>query len=294
MRFVVFGSEGIIGSDLVSQLSGNHNVVAVDANIDECKIETDNTIKYIQANILDPGAVRAILEQGDVVVNLAGISRITDCNTDVVKSLEVNVVGAVVLLEASLNAKCDHFFQASSLYANGPWGGFYSCSKRAIEDYIACYSRVKKLNSTIVRYGSVFGGGTDSNSLMAKIILASKPNYLGAALNINPNLVRDYIPVDLVNNFIIKNAGNPELYSKTIEFEFGEKMDVKKLIEIMQRNEQRSLTRSLSFSQSAVEDFGQYTDSPSGLHSFTVETMKLESEGKNLQDYLLDLSDDLS
>ena len=66
--------------------------------------------------------------------------------------------------------KVKRFVHASSIYANSSQGGFYSCSKRAADDYVQEFNKLYKLDYNILRFGSVYGSRSDRSNGVRKII----------------------------------------------------------------------------------------------------------------------------
>lgn len=74
MKVVVSGAKGFIGSNLLNALKGEFNFVALDVE-----------------EICKPEVVEFSFQQADVLIHLAGLSSIADCEKDVYKAYTVNV-----------------------------------------------------------------------------------------------------------------------------------------------------------------------------------------------------------
>lgn len=136
MRYCVTGSSGFIGSHVVKALRDAGNDV----------VELDLKIGYDIRKFRDCQRVQG----SDVVIHLAAIADVRQCEANRSAAHETNVTGFLNVLEASMDA--GRFVYASSAAVHG--NTFYGATKRANEAYAAIRPSVG------LRYYNVYGRGS--------------------------------------------------------------------------------------------------------------------------------------
>ena len=126
--------------------------------------------KMVVGDIMNFKLLKKTLINKDYVFNFSGISQLDIAINKPFKTAKFNILGLLNILEACKLNKVQRFIQASSIYSLSNDGGFYSCSKRAAEDYIREYEKKFHLNYTILRYGSLYGVRADKTNGIFKII----------------------------------------------------------------------------------------------------------------------------
>jgi len=168
MKVIVFGGSGFLGSHVADALSNaGHQVTIFDVQHSPYLREDQ---KMIVGDILDEGAVSRAITGQEAVYHLAGIADIDECARRPVDTVRYNVLGTVILLEASRNAGIKRFVFAGSVYVYSESGSFYRSSKQACELFIENYHRLYALPYTIVRYGSLYGERSDERNSIYRII----------------------------------------------------------------------------------------------------------------------------
>ena len=155
MKTIVFGGAGFVGSHLADALSeAGHEVTIFDLRKSPYqKFSQENVIGDIQ----DQEQVFAVVQQSDVVYNLAGIADLDDAGTRPIETVRRNILGNTIILDACARAKIKRYIYASTIYVYSEKGGFYRCSKQACEMYIEEFQRKFGLEFTILRYGTLYG-----------------------------------------------------------------------------------------------------------------------------------------
>ena len=120
--------------------------------------------EIIIGDILDKKAVFDAVKGCDYIYNFAGMADLNAATTEPLRTIEQNIVGTAILLEATLRSRAKRFIQASTIYVYSDTGGFYRCSKQAAELYVEEYNRKFGLEYTILRYGTVYGPRADSRN----------------------------------------------------------------------------------------------------------------------------------
>ena len=168
MKVIVLGGSGFLGSHVADALSNaGHQVTIFDVQHSPY-LRADQ--KMIVGDILDEGAVSRAIAGQEAVYHLAGIADIDECARRPVDTVRYNVLGTVIILEASRNAGIKRFVFAGSVYVYSESGSFYRSSKQACELFIENYHRLYALPYTIVRYGSLYGERSDERNSIYRII----------------------------------------------------------------------------------------------------------------------------
>lgn len=125
MRILITGAAGVMGRILTKALASNHALVLVDMRVPQetaddkfCHVATQHT--YVKMDISDQSGLQQLMRASnpDAVIHLAAILGKQTAWEQILRS---NVVGAINVLEASLDAKVDRVIYASS---NNVYGGY--------------------------------------------------------------------------------------------------------------------------------------------------------------------------
>ncbi|MBI2889515.1 MAG: NAD(P)-dependent oxidoreductase [Nitrospirae bacterium] len=159
MKILVLGGSGFIGSHLADALSeGDHEVTIFDRRRTR---HLSPAQVFVQGDLLCAEQLREVVRGHHVVYQMAGIPHLEIGRDHPVETVEQNVLGTVLALEASRLAGVKRFIYASSIYVYSEEGSFYRCSKQAAELYIEEYERRYGLEYVILRYGTVYGPRAD-------------------------------------------------------------------------------------------------------------------------------------
>jgi UDP-glucose 4-epimerase len=162
MKAIVFGGSGFIGSHVADSLTeAGHEVAIFDLKPSPYLLPAQ---EMIIGNILDENAVFEAVRGCDYVYSFAGITDLDDATTKPLETIQQNIMGTTILLEASRRNKIKRFIYASTIYVYSDKGGFYRCSKQAAELYIEEYQRKFGFDYTILRYGTVYGPRADNRN----------------------------------------------------------------------------------------------------------------------------------
>ncbi len=165
MKIIVTGGSGFIGSNVVKNLSKNHEVKIFDfkkpANLDN---------EFIQGDIKDTKNVIDSIKDCDVVIHLAATLGVIHTEENPVLTLDTNLGGTKNVLEACRINKIKKIIFSSSSEVYGeplkiPMNEddkpipitTYGVSKFAAEEYIKAYSRNFGLEYTMFRLFNVYG-----------------------------------------------------------------------------------------------------------------------------------------
>ncbi|MHA2052757.1 MAG: NAD-dependent epimerase/dehydratase family protein [Candidatus Hodarchaeales archaeon] len=168
MKFVIFGGSGFLGSHVSDALTNaNHDVTIFDLVPSQY---LNKKQRMVTGDILDSKAVHKVVERADVVYNFAGVADILEAKENPLKTVELNILGNTIILEACRKNDVKRLVFASSLYVYSQTGSFYRSSKQACELIIEDYNRAYGLPFTILRYGSLFGPRADERNWIYKIL----------------------------------------------------------------------------------------------------------------------------
>ena len=191
-RVLVFGGFGFLGFYLVKELLRRGYSVTV-ADIKESP-ELMREVDYVKCDISNPSDVEKVFESDkiDIVYNLAGFANLEQAIKFPLKTIELNVVANMYVLDQCLKHKIQKFVYANSAYAMSNKGSFYGISKLASEKIIEEYNKRYNLPFVILRYGSVYSERAYENNyiynLVKEAVLDKKIDHKG-----DGNEIREYI-----------------------------------------------------------------------------------------------------
>jgi UDP-glucose 4-epimerase len=110
MKVVITGSESFVGKELISQLSDNNfEIIGFDSGN-----MRSNDYEFHQADIRSPQIHQLIPDGTDALIHLAALSRAQDCRVKPYECFDINVMGTLNLINASVTKKVKQFIFASS------------------------------------------------------------------------------------------------------------------------------------------------------------------------------------
>ena len=168
LKVIVFGGSGFIGSHVAESLYKKGFQVTV-ADLKKCE-DLNKNISFQKVDINNQKRVINLVKNSSIVFNFAAIADIQDSYDDPLKTLNVNIIGCANILKACVQNKVKKFVLASSIYANTSQGGFYRVSKQSCEIMTMEFSKVYKLDYTILRFGSIYGPRSNLTNGLLKIV----------------------------------------------------------------------------------------------------------------------------
>ena len=236
---LVTGGAGFIGSHLVERLAGKEEaIVTVFDNYDDfypgkeknvASLRSMDRIELVRGDITDYSSIFSVLKGKEFVFHLAAQAGIRYCNEFPRKANTVNVEGTLNVLIAAREQKIEKLVYASSssIYGdpvylpmdekhptcpNSPYGA----SKLAAEQYTKVFARVYGMDTTSLRYFSVYGprGRPDQviYAFAQNIAIGREPVIFG-----DGNQTRDFTYVsDVVDGTLLamkKDASSGESFN---------------------------------------------------------------------------------
>jgi UDP-glucose 4-epimerase len=173
---LVFGGFGFLGYYLVRELlHRNYQVSVADINVNE---ELLSQVNYFKCDISNNEEVNQVFDSAtfDIVYNLAGFANLDYAIDNPLKTMQLNVIGNIYIIEACLVHKIEKFVYASSAYAVSNKGSFYGISKLASEKIIEEYNKKHNLSFVILRYGSVYSEREYDNNYIYNLVKGAVMN----------------------------------------------------------------------------------------------------------------------
>jgi|TARA_B110000971_G_scaffold219365_1_gene260322 UDP-glucose 4-epimerase len=241
---ILFGASGFIGSHVLNILKKREfNVIASD--IKKNKWTKDDS-KFIETDILNYSKLNKIQNKTDYFLIFSAISDIEESNSNPLKTLNVNVIGLINILNLAVKLKVKKIIFASTIYVNSNEGGIYKVTKLAGEELIKEFKKNHNLDFTIIRYGSVYGPRSGLNNGIYKILnnalVNKKLQYFGSK-----DTLREYIHVidaaestidlidDKYNNQIITLTGKESTKVQDLLLLIKDIMSIKSKIKFLNK-----------------------------------------------------------
>tara|TARA_Y100000389_G_C17453848_1_gene516690 strand:+ start:1969 stop:2865 length:897 start_codon:yes stop_codon:yes gene_type:complete len=288
-KVLIIGGSGFLGSHVADILSEKkYEVTIIDTNKSRW-IKKEQ--KFIKGDILNPEKFLHILKKNQYVYNFAAVSDITEANDDAEKTVKINILGLVKLLSLCVKAKVKQYFHASTIYVSGSHGGFYKSSKLSAESYVKEFYKLKGLNYSILRFGTLYGPRSSSSnglySIVEKSLKKKKIIYSG-----NPESMRDYIHIVDAAKVCEKAIRNKEFKNKTIVISGPELFKIKDVLKII--SEITGIKKVQYVAQNAIKKHTHYQVTPYSISEEKNFAMKYSDRfnvdfGQGLQNLITEL-----
>jgi UDP-glucose 4-epimerase len=259
MRIIVTGGAGFIGSHVADALlAASHDVLVLDDLSTGRRENVPSRAQFVQADIRDAALVERTFAdfKPEVVTHQAAQTSVSISTREPVRDAEINVIGSLNILQASVKHRVRKLVFASTggaIYGEIPdtkrastdWPprplSPYACSKFAVENYLAAYASEHGLKSTVLRYANVYGPRQDPHgeagvvAIFGERILRGEPIQINARKELGDDgCVRDYVYVaDVVKANIL--AIDDALPTSPINVGTGEATTTLALARMMER-----------------------------------------------------------
>ena len=271
-KIVVTGGAGFIGSHIAESFAKDgHEIIIVD-NLDpyysvDLKLRNIDLVlksgdaSFIQADVRNLGRMREIIDNTvDYVYHEAAQAGVRISVDDPFKSNEVNVLGTLNVLRASLEADVKKVINASSssIYGKVKYLPFdeqhpaepvspYGVSKLAAEHYCRVFNEVYGLPTTSLRYFTVYGPRMRPDlaiSIFTRKMLLNEPITVFG----DGEQTRDFTYIEDVVEANKRLLDNKATDGKVLNIGSGNRISVNDLIENL---------RDITFSNSCVLNAGK-------------------------------------
>ena len=184
---LVTGGAGFIGSHLVDALVADGCRVTVLDDLSSGSLNNlarlGGRIRFIEADIRDPGAMLRALEGVEVVFHQAAVVAVQASVEDPAGTADINDMGTLRVLDAARRSKCRRVVLASScaVYGDGPELpkhealqpaplSPYAAQKLSNEIYAGLFYSLYGLETVCLRYFNVYGPRQDPSSPYSGVI----------------------------------------------------------------------------------------------------------------------------
>ena len=252
-RCLVTGGAGFIGSHIASALVARGDEVRVLDNLSAGKRENlahlGNKVQFIEADLIDAGAVAQAVAGVDLVFHQAALASVPRSVEAPLETHAACVTGTVTLLDAARKAKVRRVVYAASSSAYGDQPGSakretdlpaplspYAAAKLAAEQYCQAFYHTYGLETAAVRYFNVFGPRQDPNSLYSAVIPLFSVRMLSGK---SPGIYgvgeqwRDVTYVDNVVEGNLLASEAPGAVGRTINIANGRSTDLLTLVRLI-------------------------------------------------------------
>lgn len=248
VRVMVTGGAGFVGGELVRLLSPKHDVLVADLlryGAPDWLTRDEADFRFQRVDLRDAAATRALVEyfRPEVIVHLAAIHYIPECDADPANAVATNVTGTVNLLASCPPGVRFVFASSGAVYRpdEAPHREFestlepadiYGMTKLQGEQYVRAFAADRGVPAAIVRLFNVIGPGETNPHLLPAIVAQLREGVESIGLgNIWPK--RDYIDVlDAASGFAAAAlGGNPEgVDCETINLGSGQQYSVDEIL----------------------------------------------------------------
>ena len=192
-KAVVVGGSGFIGSHVADHLSDAGYQVTIYDKTKSQWLRSDQ--KIVIGDVLDSKKLNQTIDSAEVVYNFAAMADLNQALEQPHKTVNINILGNLNVLDACHTSGVKRFIYASTVYVHSREGGFYRCSKQASEAYVEEYQKIFGLDYTILRYGSLYGPRADETNGVYRIVQSALKNGF-VSYEGDPDAMREYINVE--------------------------------------------------------------------------------------------------
>ena len=230
MNSLVVGWSGFLGSHVADALTQQGHRVTVYDRRPSPYLQAGQAM--VVGDLLDESTLRRAVTGFDVVYHFAGVADLDEANQRPVETVQQNVLGTTMLLEACRQAGVRRVMYASTVYVHSHAGGFYRCSKQACELYLEAFQQVYGLPYTILRYGSLYGPRANETNAVHRYLTEALRHGTIEALG-DGEEIREYIHVEDAARSSV-DALAPEFENQYVLLTGHQPLTVKALLEVIQ------------------------------------------------------------
>ena len=192
-KAVVVGGSGFIGSHVADHLTDAGYQVTIYDKTESPWLKPEQAM--VMGDIQDSDKLNHSIAGAEVVYNFAALADLNQALEEPIKTVNINILGNLNVMEACHAHGVKRFIYASTVYVHSREGGFYRCSKQASEAYVEEYQKIYGLDYTILRYGSLYGPRADQTNGLYRVVKSALENgkvrYEG-----DVDAMREYIHVE--------------------------------------------------------------------------------------------------
>jgi len=192
-KAVVVGGSGFIGSHVADHLTDAGYQVVIYDNTKSQWLRSEQDM--VLGDVQDLDGLHQAISGAGVVYNFAALADLNQALEQPIKTININILGNLNVMEACRAHGVRRFIYASTVYVHSREGGFYRCSKQASEAYVEEYQEIYGLDYTILRYGSLYGPRADETNGLYRVVKTALENGI-VRYEGNVDAMREYIHVD--------------------------------------------------------------------------------------------------
>jgi len=228
-KAVVVGGSGFIGSHVADHLTqAGYQITIYDKTYSKyLRKEQDMVVGDVQ----DSDKLHQVIAGAGVVYNFAALADLNQAIKEPIKTININILGNLNVMEACHKYGVKRFIYASTVYVHSREGGFYRCSKQASEAYVEEYQRIYGLDYTILRYGSLYGPRADESNGLYRIVKSALESGI-VRYEGDVDAMREYIHVDDAARASIE-AINDEFRNESVVLTGQEPMKVIDMLKML-------------------------------------------------------------
>jgi UDP-glucose 4-epimerase len=218
MRILITGGAGFIGSNIADEaITRGHQVGVLDDLSTGKRTNVPAKATFFEGDIRNASQVAEVFAafKPEIVCHQAAQTSVVVSTREPVRDAEINVIGSLQLIQASLAHKLQRFVFASTggaIYGEIAEGrrakegelplplSPYACSKLAVEGYLRAAAFEHGLKSTVLRYANVYGPRQDPHgeagvvAIFAERLKAKQPIQINARQQPGDDgCIRDYV-----------------------------------------------------------------------------------------------------
>ena len=228
-KAVVVGGSGFIGSHVADHLTDAGYQVTIYDKTESPWLKPEQVM--VMGDIQDNDKLNHSIAGAEVVYNFAALADLNQALEEPIKTVNINILGNLNVMEACHAHGVKRFIYASTVYVHSREGGFYRCSKQASESYVEEYQKIYGLDYTILRYGSLYGPRADETNGLYRIVkLALESGIVKYQGDVDA--MREYIHVDDAARASV-DAINGEFRNESVVLTGQEPMKVIDMLKIL-------------------------------------------------------------
>lgn len=231
---LIFGGSGFIGFSLVKKLHEQGYSSVYIGDIKPPKEPLPKGVFYLQCDITDEIRVASLFKESSpqVVYNLAGFANLDTAIRSPRRTMELNVLGNINVLDECVKSGVELFVYASSAYAMNDKGSFYGISKLTSEKIVEEYYKQYKLNYSILRYGSIYAAVDFDNNYLFQLVKSAIETKRIIHKGDGEEL-REYVHVKDVSELSVRVMENKDFWNSSLMLTGNERMKRKELFEMI-------------------------------------------------------------
>lgn len=231
---LIFGGSGFIGFSLIKKLQEQGYSSIYIGDIKPPKEPLPKGVSYLQCDITDQNCVASLFQESNpqVVYNLAGFANLDTAVNFPRRTMELNILGNINLLDESVKSGVELFVYASSAYAMNDKGSFYGISKLTSEKIVEEYHKQHHLNYSILRYGSIYAAVDFDNNYLFQLVKSAIETETIIHKGDGEEL-REYVHVKDVSELSVRVMENKDFWNSSLMLTGNERMKRKELFEMI-------------------------------------------------------------